>query len=127
MTAAFICTDGTPWDYGAIAPGTVILHPSARQVGEQNRQMSGDLHCSVCGKPAMGFASSNLGPISFAFCAACARKPAEPESMFCYLFEEVSDNGDGLRKEMDSFYTFINGEYVSWPDYVDRRRAEVKL
>lgn len=81
--------------------------------------------CSVCGKPSIGFASSTLGPVSFAFCVECARKPAEPESMFCYMFEEVSDNGEGLREEMNRFFTFIDGVYVSWPDYVARRRAGV--
>lgn len=81
--------------------------------------------CSTCGKPSIGFASSTLGPVSFAFCAECCLKPAEPEGMFEYLFDEVSDNGDGLREEMNRFFTFIDGVYVSWPDYVARRRAGV--
>ena len=43
--------------------------------------------------------------------------------MFCYLYDDVSDHGDGLREEINTFYTFIDGAYVSWPDYVARRRA----
>lgn len=79
--------------------------------------------CDVCGRLAIGVASSSLGPVSWAFCKECAGKPAEPESMFCYLYDDVSDHGDGLREEINTFYTFIDGAYVSWPDYVARRRA----
>jgi hypothetical protein len=37
-----------------------------------------DLKCQVCGAPAIGVASSSLGPISFAYCAECAQSGAEP-------------------------------------------------
>ena len=84
--------------------------------------MSGDT-CDVCKKPSVGVASSSLGAVSWAFCSECAHMPAEPECMFCYMYDDVSDHGEGLREEMNSFYTFINGDYVSWPDYVARRKA----
>jgi hypothetical protein len=86
--------------------------------------MSEILSCNVCNKPAIGVASSSFGPVSWAYCAECARKPAEPESMFRYLYEDVSDRGEGLRPEVDSYFTFIDGSYVSWPDYVTRRNAQ---
>lgn len=79
--------------------------------------------CDVCGKPSVGVASSSLGAVSWAFCSECARKPAEPLCMFAYMFDDVSDNGEGLRKEMNEFYTFKDGAYLSWPDYVKERRA----
>lgn len=82
-----------------------------------------DLKCNVCQRPAVGVASSSLGAVSWAFCSECAHKPAEPECMFCYMYEDVSDRGEGLREEMNSFHTFIKGAYVSWPDYVAQRRA----
>jgi hypothetical protein len=79
--------------------------------------------CDVCGRAAVGVASSSLGAVSWAFCAECARKPAEPLSMFVYLYDDVSDHGQGLREEINDFYTWIDGRYVSWPDYVARRQA----
>jgi hypothetical protein len=36
------------------------------------------LTCEVCGDPAIGVASSSLGPISFAYCAECSAVGAEP-------------------------------------------------
>lgn len=61
--------------------------------------------------------------MSWAFCQECANKPAEPLCMFEYMFDDVSDYGDGLRQEMNSFYTFKDGRYISWPEYVAERRA----
>lgn len=84
--------------------------------------MAGDT-CDVCSKPSIGVASSSLGAVSWAFCQECANKPAEPLCMFEYMFDDVSDYGDGLRPEMNSFYTFKDGRYISWPEYVAERRA----
>ena len=83
--------------------------------------MSGDT-CDVCGKPSVRVASSSLAPISWAFCTDCLNKPAEPLCMFAYLFDDVSNNGDGLREEINDYYTFKNGAYLSWSDYVKQRR-----
>lgn len=87
--------------------------------------MSG-INCDVCGKTSVGVASSSLGPVSWAFCAECAHKPAEPVCMFEYLFDDVSDNGEGLREEMNAFHTFIDDKYVSWPEYVEMRRSRTQ-
>lgn len=79
--------------------------------------------CDVCGKPSAGVASSSFGAVSWAFCSECAHKPAEPLGMFAYLFDDVSDNGDGLKESVNQFWTFKDGQYLSWPDYVQQRRA----
>lgn len=85
--------------------------------------MAGDT-CDVCERPSVGVASSSLGAVSWAFCAECAAKPAEPTCMFDFMFDDVSDNGDGLNASMDKFFTFKGGAYLSWPDYVAQRRAQ---
>lgn len=84
--------------------------------------MAGDT-CDVCGKPSIGVASSSFGAISWAFCSECAHKPAEPLCAFAYLYDDVSDKGEGLREGVNDFYTFKDGAYLSWPDYVKHRRA----
>jgi len=78
--------------------------------------------CDVCGRDAIGVASSSLGAVSWAFCQECARKPAEPACMFQYMYHDVSDHGEGLREEMNDFYTWIDGRYVSWPEFVKMKR-----
>lgn len=80
--------------------------------------------CDVCGREAIGVASSSLGAVSWAFCAECCKAPAEPLCMFHHIYDDVSDKGEGLRAEMNEFFTWIDGRYVSWPEYVKQRRAE---
>jgi hypothetical protein len=85
--------------------------------------MAGD-RCDVCDREGVvGVASSSLGAVSWAFCKECLQKPAEPECMFCYLYEDVSDKGEGLIAEINSMHTFQGGVYVSWPDYVKQRHC----
>jgi len=38
-------------------------------------------HCDVCGEEAVGVASSQMGPISFAYCEQCAMDGLEPYDM----------------------------------------------
>lgn len=83
--------------------------------------------CEVCGAAGIGVASSGIGAISFSFCKECAHKPAEPLWIFAYLFEDVGTNGEGLRPEVDSYWTWEGGRYVSWPEYRDGRRAGLGL
>ena len=47
------------------------------------------LTCDVCGDPAIGVASSALGPVSFAYCAECARASAEPYGMTVAFVAEM--------------------------------------
>ena len=83
------------------------------------------LGCDVCNRDGViGVASSSLGAISFAFCAECCAKPAEPRFMFEYLFDDVSDNGEGLAEHVNDFWTWIDGRYVGWPEFRDMRRAQ---
>src|ERR1700743_959145 len=87
--------------------------------------MPPDMACDICGKqPILGVAASPLVPASFAYCVDCAVKLAEPLGVFVYMYEDVSDKGEGLRAEMNHFHTFIDEQYVTWPEYVARRRAE---
>jgi hypothetical protein len=50
--------------------------------------MSGST-CDVCGDPAIGVASSALGPVSFAYCAECARASAEPYGVTVAVVAEM--------------------------------------
>lgn len=81
--------------------------------------------CDICGKsPILGVAASPLVPASFAYCVDCAVKLAEPLGVFVYMYEDVSDKGEGISERMNHFHTFIDGKYVSWLDYVAGRRAQ---
>lgn len=72
--------------------------------------------CDVCGKDEdVGFASSAFGATSWAFCRECLAKPAEPLSMFEYCYEM---NGENVNDWVKKFYTFVNGEYMSWGEFV---------
>lgn len=82
------------------------------------------LTCDVCSRPAAGVASSSFGAVSWAFCTECAHKPAEPSVTFAYLYDEVSDQGEGLADHVQQFFTWKDGAYQSWPDYVANRRNQ---
>lgn len=71
----------------------------------------------------VGVASSPFGAASWAYCLECLQKPADPEVMFTHLYEDVSDRGEGLHEAVNYYYTFKDGQYLSWPDYVKLRRA----
>lgn len=82
-----------------------------------------EMKCDVCGKnESAGVASSAFGAVSWSYCRECLHKPAEPELMFLHLFENVSDNGEGLADFVQEYWTFRDGRYVSWPEYVQERR-----
>jgi hypothetical protein len=46
--------------------------------------------------------------------------------MFRYLFDEVSDRGFGLADHVNDFWTWFDGEYVSWPDWRDAQLREAE-
>jgi hypothetical protein len=83
-----------------------------------------ELKCNVCGKKALGVACSAFGAVSFAYCVECLQKPADAEMMFAYLYEDVSDKGEGLHESINNYYTWKDDKYISWPEYVALRRAE---
>jgi hypothetical protein len=80
-----------------------------------------ELKCDCCGQPAVGVASSCM-PISFAYCKNCLNYGAEPEFIFAYHYDEVSQDGEGLA---DWFTHCVKiwkeGEYWDWPRYVKWR------
>lgn len=74
--------------------------------------------CDVCDKTEMvGVVSSSFGPVSLAYCKECLEKPADAEFIFQYLYNDVGDRGEGLVKELDKFYTWREGAYISWSEY----------
>ena len=80
--------------------------------------------CDVCAqRPGVGIGSSAFGPCSWSYCAECLSKPAEPRPSFQYIYEDVSDKGEGVADWVLAWFTWENGAYVSWPDYVAARRA----
>lgn len=81
--------------------------------------------CDVCGRePILGVASSSFAAVSWAFCKECIEKPAEPLTTFSYLYDFVSTDGDGLAPEVNNFYTWKDGKYISWAEYVEERRKQ---
>lgn len=66
--------------------------------------MSGS-KCDVCGAPAIGVASSALGPVSFAYCGECAAIGAEPYSFTVGL---VAMNGGTPDAVAPWFFTVID-------------------
>jgi hypothetical protein len=79
-----------------------------------------DMKCDVCGvHKAVGVCSSPFGAVSMAYCHMCLHKPAEAEWIFDYLYVEVA-NGDpsNLSPEINNWYTFHEGAYISWENWV---------
>lgn len=84
------------------------------------------LICEVCNEnEAAGVAASPFAPISSAYCSRCLLHPAEPRSVFAYLFECLEDGEDDRTTAARSYSTFIGGRYVSWAEYVAARRQGV--
>lgn len=81
--------------------------------------------CEVCHRigPVVVH-SSAFGPVSHGYCKECESKPAEPLYMFKYLYDDVSKNGEGLAGFVQGFWTWRDGAYLSWPDYVVERRLK---
>ena len=48
-----------------------VQHPESSALAGGCQVTPPDLKCQVCDAPAIGVASSSLGPISFAYCAEC--------------------------------------------------------
>jgi hypothetical protein len=63
--------------------------------------------------------------MSSAYCADCIAKPAETLSVFDYLYDDVA-GGDPtkLTPQIRNWYTWIDGKYVHWDNYVWRRKNE---
>ena len=80
--------------------------------------------CECCGRERdVAVVSSAYGPVSFALCLECLQRPAEPVSVFKYLYDDVAQ-GDPSRLDasVKNHYTWIDGKYVHWDNYVYRRK-----
>lgn len=87
-------------------------------------ELLAEMSCGVCGGgDVIGVCSSPFGPMSDATCRTCLEMPAVSFPTFQYLYEDVSDRGEGLTPMIQSYFTHRDGAYLSWPDYVAERRA----
>ena len=80
--------------------------------------------CDVCGRSrATNVCSSPFGAMSFAYCTECLQKPAEVLFVFEYLYNDVA-GGDPSRlaSEIRNWYTWIDGKYVHWDNFVWRKK-----
>lgn len=79
--------------------------------------------CDVCDKSeSVGVAASTIGPVSLAYCKECLVRNAEPLFAFEYLYDEVSEEGEGLAERVNDLTTFRDGKYITWGDYKALRR-----
>ena len=76
--------------------------------------------CECCHREGpTGVASSAFGAVSHAYCLECFQKPAEPLYMFVYLLDDVAGGDPSkLTPEMKNWYTWIDGRYVHWSNFV---------
>lgn len=82
--------------------------------------------CEICRrKREVAVVASPFGPLSHAICTECLGKPAESRATFDYLYDDVA-GGDPtkLDKSIHNWYTWIDGRYVHWHNYVLRRQRE---
>lgn len=91
--------------------------------------MTLDLSCSICGKPALGVASSPFIPMSHAYCKTCLEENAEPHYDLDYLIEEMPNWKDmdihqAFNEYVFTVKTFWNGSYISFEDYFNLKKKE---
>lgn len=78
------------------------------------------LICDVCGQnEAVGVASSSFGAVSHAYCSICLKMPAEPLYIFYHLYDDVSNDGEGLHDSVKQWCTWYKGRYISWDKFVE--------
>lgn len=88
--------------------------------------MAGSI-CDCCfreEKEVVGVFSSSLGAVSWAFCQECLDKIAEPECMFDYMHDFVSDNLGGLAEWCQQFTTFKDGRYWTIQEWYEWRLTQ---
>jgi hypothetical protein len=79
------------------------------------------LTCDVCGKSAVGVASSSLGAISYAYCNECLLRYAEPVTAFEITYEVTSGDVADWVKELT---TYVDGKYLTWDEWVGLRNKD---
>lgn len=86
--------------------------------------MAGNV-CDCCNRKAdTQVVCSAVGPASFAYCPECLTNRTEPLGCFYYLYDDVSDQGEGLRDDVKLLTTYKDGKYMTWDEFVAMRRAE---
>lgn len=85
--------------------------------------------CDVCRRKSdwVGVHSSSLGPMSFASCRECLEHYAEQETTFHYIYDYVSNKGQGLHESMNYFNTWKDYKYMSWPEWVAWRQDPIRV
>lgn len=84
--------------------------------------------CDVCRrKRILMVCNCGFGAMSLGYCAECHQRRSEPEWGFEYLLFEVA-NGDpySLHESVKYMTTYIDGQYVSWDDWVEKNRGRHK-
>lgn len=76
--------------------------------------------CDVCGvNDAIGVASTHV-PMSVAFCAECARRGADPESVFEFWYGDFGTRFDEMSAP-DQFTTYKNGRYMTYREWATEK------
>ena len=79
--------------------------------------------CDVCGKEAVGVASSVTGPVSFAYCKECLQEKREP---YGALVSMVSCCGNSLDDINDVYREIIIKNLKYYNKTVEEFNADVK-
>lgn len=78
--------------------------------------------CDVCHiNPMIGVAATSI-PLSVAFCAECAQRHADPETVFLYW--EECGIAPAEHRAPDHCVTFVEGAYTTYRQWWDRRRTQ---
>jgi hypothetical protein len=86
--------------------------------------------CEVCDKePAVGIASSGLGPCSCAYCSKCLKQGAEPLKIMLATLACLAP-ADQIEKAVAPWVkevkSFKDGRYIAWPEIVEIYKQEAK-
>lgn len=84
--------------------------------------------CDCCGLNNEIFVhSSSLGPMSFASCKECLGHTTEPEFVFVYMYDFVSQDGEGLAPDaLEGFSTYKEGRYWTWDEWKRWRQDPIR-
>lgn len=79
--------------------------------------------CDTCQREGEVFVhSSSVGAMSIGSCRECLSKSAEPLFCFAYLYDFVSNDGEGLADHGKGLSTFMEGRYWTWEEWVAWRQ-----
>lgn len=81
-----------------------------------------DLICTVCGRSAIGVASSVLGAMSFAYCKECLEQGAEPLPMLTFVINDVGEQD--IAEWVKELKSYNEGQYIEWNEIVQHAKKE---